>query len=144
MTRAFATFRDRLQFVAHLITAGVIVLEGVSRCDHLEENWPFVAVLFASGTVVLLITVGHERIARRFRHSQAVLYVVEALVSIAIGAMYAREGKILVQYPFFLVSYLFAGLAGHSLGRPPDSQGPPKRAGERSADEEVDGARRGA
>ena len=35
-------------------------------------------------------------------------------------------------------------VAGHSLGRPPDSQGPPKRAGERSADEEVDGARRGA
>jgi hypothetical protein len=117
MTKGGRSLRHRIQFTAHLLTAAAIILEGVSKCEHFLENWPFVAVLFASGMAVLVITVGHNRIARRFQHTQPVLYVLEAVASVAIGIIYIREGKVAVQYPCFAASYCFAALAGYSLGR---------------------------
>lgn len=112
-----AAFRHRLQFLAHLITALVIILEGLSRSDHFAENGPFVAILLASGAAVLVITLAHNLLEHAFRHFQALLYALEALVLLVIAVLYVREDKVAVQYPFFACSYLYAGMVGYSLRR---------------------------
>jgi peptidoglycan/LPS O-acetylase OafA/YrhL len=107
--------------VGHLLTALVILLEGVSRCEHFRQHWPLVVLLWVSGVVVLIVTVRHKSISKRFRYSQTLLYCIEALVSAVIALMYIREGKVAVQYPLLIASYLFAGLAGFSVGNPSGS-----------------------
>lgn len=118
MPRLTFRFKPNLKSIAHFITALVIILEGISRCDHFGENWPFVVMAWALGGLVLIVTVRRDIVARWLRYPDVVLYCVEALVSLAIAIMYFREGKAAVQYPFLIASYLFTWLAGYSMGRP--------------------------
>ncbi len=114
----FASLWSRLQFVAHLVTAGVIILEGVARAEHIQRDWPIAALFSTCGVLVAIITIKHKSFERRFRHTHSLLYCLEALVSVVIASLYIKEGKTAVQYPFLMASYMFAGLAGYSIGRP--------------------------
>jgi len=111
-------FRDRLQVMAHLLTAFVMACEGIARIEQLHEQWPFIAFLFASSVIVLVISVSHKKIKARLAYSQSALYFLEGIVSLVIAVMYVKEGKAAVQYPFFIASYLFTAFAGFSLARP--------------------------
>ena len=98
--------RELLERITHYITAFVILMKGIDKVGTPGKEW--VGTLFIFFAVVVFAgTLFHHRFEKLLHHFKAYTFAVEAIVLAAVGVLYAKEGKALVQYVFFLAAVLY-------------------------------------
>jgi hypothetical protein len=111
-------FRNNLKAIGHYLTGIVIILKGVAKLEHAHEDWPYIALFFLSGGLIIIGTAVHHQLEVGFPYLQAVFYFIEFSVTLAIAWFYVSAGKKGLQYPTAGAAMLFAALAVYHFRHP--------------------------
>ncbi len=103
-------FRERLQTVAHYVTAFVLAVEGYARLEEPGASRAFVALCWASAAAIVTATVLHDRIERRFPPLQVLIHLLEAAVCACLFVITLHEGKVALPYAWLTAALLLFGV----------------------------------
>jgi predicted tellurium resistance membrane protein TerC len=90
----------------HYLVAFSIILEGVSRVDHAEGLWSFILLCWVAAIVIVAAASLHQRLKAHAPHLEALILVLEAVVSGSIGILALYEGKVALPYAWFAACLL--------------------------------------
>ena len=97
---------QRLESIAHYLTAFVVLMKGVDKIDKPGKLWFGIVFIF----IALLIVFGnifHHRAEKILRHFKAYVFVLEAIVISIVGYLYMKDGKQMIQYVCFASAFVF-------------------------------------
>jgi peptidoglycan/LPS O-acetylase OafA/YrhL len=100
-------FRERLQVLAHYLTAFALALKGVSKLDHPHGYWPLILLCWISATMIVILTARHDRLEKRGVPVVLLTYLAEAAVCGALAFVTFQEGKHGLPYAWLLVAVLY-------------------------------------
>ncbi len=118
-----------LQKIVHFLTAFVLTLKGIGKLDHPHGLWPAILFFFAAAAWILAITLLHDRLHHHERALTASVYIIEAIATAIVAALYFAEGKRALPLVTLLGSLGFAiALIVHlkrtrNLGNGPEDEG---------------------
>ena len=103
------TRSNRLSKTVDIIAGLSLILKSISKLTHPESFWPLIAVAFGGGILILLGTVFHSRLHKRFRHLEATVSLVEGLTCALVGVASVERGAHFIQYAWFVAAFAFIG-----------------------------------
>lgn len=96
-----------LQKLVHFLTAFAITMKGIAKLEHPHGYELVIALFFAAAIYIVTITLLHDRLHAHERLLTASVYVLEAIVTAIVAALYFGEGKRALPWMFVFASAMF-------------------------------------
>jgi hypothetical protein len=104
-----ASKTERRQRMVHFVTAGVLILKGISKLEHPEGFEVVIPLAVAAGVIVFVVTLFHHAVAARLRRAESPIYLLESLVCLAMGNAEWRHGTWGLHFVWLAAGLLFFG-----------------------------------
>lgn len=103
---------ERLQRLAHILAAAVILLHGFGDLEHGHAmGWAYIAI----GAAALCLGFAHHRLKTHFQSVDALFHLIEALMAVLIGISYLKAGKTYLPWVSMAAAIPYLVLAARSF-----------------------------